>query len=106
MEEMTVQNVRTYPSYLFTLLQWCISLFLLLVFIFIIGLVDGMEACLNLNFRPNATKIVCIITDAPPHALDPKSDDFPDGMLRSTSHFTIDVFSLFLFIIYYLNNDG
>eukprot|EP00026_Physarum_polycephalum_P001503 Phypoly_transcript_01505.p1 GENE.Phypoly_transcript_01505~~Phypoly_transcript_01505.p1 ORF type:complete len:1013 (+),score=195.00 Phypoly_transcript_01505:247-3285(+) len=43
-------------------------------------LVDGMESCLNMDWRPNATKIVCIITDAPPHGLfDNIGDGFPAG---------------------------
>lgn len=42
-------------------------------------LVDGMEACLNFDYRPNAIKVVCIISDAPPHGLGDPGDGFPEG---------------------------
>jgi hypothetical protein len=42
-------------------------------------LVDGMEGCYNMAWRPNATKIVCLITDAPPHGLGVGGDGFPAG---------------------------
>ena len=59
------------PPLLFLFSFFCCSLY--------VGLVDGMEACVNMDWRPNATKIVCIITDAPPHGLALSGDHFPEG---------------------------
>lgn len=47
---------------------------------------DGPEAvtaaladALELPWRPNATKIIILIADAPPHGLEPGGDGFPNG---------------------------
>lgn len=53
----------------------------IIIIILIIGLVDGMEKALNMDYRPTATKIVCIITDAPPHGLGTAGDSFPAGII-------------------------
>lgn len=47
---------------------------------------DGPEAvtaalhdALHLPWRPNATKVIVLIADAPPHGLEPSGDGFPNG---------------------------
>lgn len=44
---------------------------------------DGLRAAHNMAWRETATKVVCLIADAPPHGLEPAtefaSDGFPDG---------------------------
>ncbi|CAF0796183.1 unnamed protein product [Adineta steineri] len=40
---------------------------------------DGLHAALKLSWRENATKICVLISDAPPHGLDPNGDQFPNG---------------------------
>ena len=41
---------------------------------------DAMHDVLKLSWRPEATKICILISDAPPHGLDPNcGDGFPDG---------------------------
>ena len=40
---------------------------------------DALHAVLKLSWRPEATKICILISDAPPHGLDPKNDGFPEG---------------------------
>uniref|UniRef100_A0A6U6KJM2 VWFA domain-containing protein n=1 Tax=Odontella aurita TaxID=265563 RepID=A0A6U6KJM2_9STRA len=40
---------------------------------------DGLLDCLNLSYRPNSTKIVVMIADAPPHGLGCCGDGFPKG---------------------------
>jgi hypothetical protein len=39
----------------------------------------AMQACLDLSYRPNATKFVIIIADAPPHGVGEGGDGFPNG---------------------------
>ncbi|CAF1284021.1 unnamed protein product [Didymodactylos carnosus] len=40
---------------------------------------DAMHDVLKLSWRAEATKICILITDAPPHGLDPSGDSFPNG---------------------------
>jgi hypothetical protein len=40
---------------------------------------DGLHAVLKLSWRTESTKICVLISDAPPHGLDPNGDRFPDG---------------------------
>lgn len=40
---------------------------------------DGLHAAIKLSWRPEATKICVLISDAPPHGLDPNGDGFPNG---------------------------
>ncbi|CAF2748459.1 unnamed protein product [Rotaria sp. Silwood2] len=40
---------------------------------------DALHAVLKLSWRPEATKICILISDAPPHGLDPNGDGFPEG---------------------------
>lgn len=44
---------------------------------------DGLRAAHDMAWREGATKVVCLIADAPPHGLEPAaefaSDGFPDG---------------------------
>ena len=41
---------------------------------------DALHAVLKLSWRPTATKICILISDAPPHGLDPSNGDgFPNG---------------------------
>lgn len=40
---------------------------------------DALHAVLKLSWRPEATKICVLISDAPPHGLDLANDGFPDG---------------------------
>lgn len=39
----------------------------------------GLHKALELPWRPNATKVVVLIADAPPHGLEPSGDGFPNG---------------------------
>ena len=43
------------------------------------AVVDGLHDALKLPFRVDATKVVVLIADAPPHGLQPSGDGFPDG---------------------------
>ncbi|XP_048735686.2 uncharacterized protein LOC125651138 [Ostrea edulis] len=40
---------------------------------------DALHDVLKLTWRENATKICVLISDAPPHGLDPNGDTFPNG---------------------------
>lgn len=40
---------------------------------------DGLHATLDLSWRVDSTKICILISDAPPHGLDPNDDTFPNG---------------------------
>jgi hypothetical protein len=40
---------------------------------------DGLHAALKLSWRADSTKICVLISDAPPHGLDPNGDGFPNG---------------------------
>ena len=40
---------------------------------------DGLHATLKLSWRADSTKICVLISDAPPHGLDPNGDGFPNG---------------------------
>ncbi len=40
---------------------------------------DGLHATLKLSWRVDSTKICVLISDAPPHGLDPNGDGFPNG---------------------------
>ncbi|CAF1526217.1 unnamed protein product [Rotaria sp. Silwood1] len=40
---------------------------------------DALQDILKLSWRPEATKICILISDAPPHGLDPSGDGFPNG---------------------------
>jgi hypothetical protein len=41
---------------------------------------DALHDVLKLSWRPEATKICILISDAPPHGLDPSNGDgFPEG---------------------------
>jgi hypothetical protein len=41
---------------------------------------DALHDVLKLSWRPEATKICVLISDAPPHGLDPSNGDgFPEG---------------------------
>ena len=40
---------------------------------------DGLQAALKLSWRSDATKIAILISDAPPHGLQPSGDGFPKG---------------------------
>jgi hypothetical protein len=44
---------------------------------------DGLRAAHDASWRPGATKVVCLIADAPPHGVEPtgeySTDGFPDG---------------------------
>eukprot|EP00735_Rhodelphis_limneticus_P000457 TRINITY_DN1075_c0_g1::TRINITY_DN1075_c0_g1_i1::g.29978::m.29978 TRINITY_DN1075_c0_g1::TRINITY_DN1075_c0_g1_i1::g.29978 ORF type:complete len:429 (-),score=91.10,sp/Q6B9X6/VWKA_DICDI/35.86/5e-17,VWA_2/PF13519.1/2.4e-13,VWA/PF00092.23/2e-08,Med25_VWA/PF11265.3/0.0072,OmpA/PF00691.15/0.048 TRINITY_DN1075_c0_g1_i1:337-1521(-) len=40
---------------------------------------DGLHEALHLPYRPNATKFVVLIADAPPHGLGESGDGFPNG---------------------------
>jgi hypothetical protein len=40
---------------------------------------DALHDVLKLSWRENATKICVLISDAPPHGLDPSGDGFPEG---------------------------
>jgi hypothetical protein len=40
---------------------------------------DALHDVLKLSWRPEATKICILISDAPPHGLDPNGDGFPEG---------------------------
>ncbi|CAF2902834.1 unnamed protein product [Rotaria sp. Silwood2] len=40
---------------------------------------DALHEVLNLSWRPEATRICILISDAPPHGLDPTGDSFPNG---------------------------
>ncbi|CAF1227665.1 unnamed protein product [Rotaria sordida] len=40
---------------------------------------DALHDVLKLSWRPEATKICILISDAPPHGLDPSCDGFPEG---------------------------
>ncbi|XP_041375542.1 uncharacterized protein LOC121388317 [Gigantopelta aegis] len=40
---------------------------------------DGLHDLLKLNWRPTATKIAILISDAPPHGLKASGDGFPNG---------------------------
>ncbi|KAH3756175.1 Alpha-protein kinase vwkA [Pelomyxa schiedti] len=43
------------------------------------ALATGMRDAARLEFRPAATKVAVLITDAPPHGLGESGDGFPDG---------------------------
>ena len=40
---------------------------------------DGLHAVLKLSWRNESTKICVLISDAPPHGLNPSGDGFPNG---------------------------
>ncbi len=40
---------------------------------------DALHAVLNLSWRPGATRICILISDAPPHGLNCNGDSFPNG---------------------------
>jgi hypothetical protein len=40
---------------------------------------DGLHDVLKLTWRADSTKICVLISDAPPHGLDPNGDGFPNG---------------------------
>lgn len=40
---------------------------------------DCMYDILHMDWRPNATKVAVLISDAPPHGLGEKDDGFPNG---------------------------
>lgn len=40
---------------------------------------DGLDAALHVSYRPSATKICVLVTDAPPHGLDLSGDSMPNG---------------------------
>jgi hypothetical protein len=40
---------------------------------------DGLHDVLKLSWRAESTKICVLISDAPPHGLDPNGDGFPNG---------------------------
>ncbi|CAF3778566.1 unnamed protein product [Rotaria sp. Silwood1] len=40
---------------------------------------DALHEVLNLSWRSEATRICILISDAPPHGLDPTVDSFPNG---------------------------
>jgi hypothetical protein len=40
---------------------------------------DALNDALNLSWRSEAAKICILISDAPPHGLDPNGDSFPSG---------------------------
>ncbi len=40
---------------------------------------DALHEVVKLSWRPKATKICILISDAPPHGLDPNGDRFPNG---------------------------
>lgn len=39
----------------------------------------GLERATKLQYRPNATKICVLITDAPPHGIETSGDSHPNG---------------------------
>jgi Mg-chelatase subunit ChlD len=43
------------------------------------AVVDGLQAALKLDYRPQSTKICILIADAPPHGLQASGDGFPAG---------------------------
>eukprot|EP00048_Salpingoeca_helianthica_P015111 m.225090 g.225090 ORF g.225090 m.225090 type:complete len:445 (-) comp16618_c0_seq1:31-1365(-) len=43
------------------------------------AVVDGLHAALKLDYRDEATKVVILIADAPPHGLGTGGDGFPNG---------------------------
>jgi Ca-activated chloride channel homolog len=40
---------------------------------------DGLHELLNLNWDPEAARLVVMVGDAPPHGVEPAHDGFPDG---------------------------
>ena len=40
---------------------------------------DALNDVVRLAWRPDATKICILISDAPPHGLNPNGDSFPQG---------------------------
>jgi hypothetical protein len=42
-------------------------------------LASGMDAAAKLKYRPEATKICVLITDAPPHGIELSGDDYRNG---------------------------
>lgn len=40
---------------------------------------DALNEVVKLSWRPEATKICILISDAPPHGLDTNGDQFPNG---------------------------
>lgn len=41
--------------------------------------VDALHGALNASWREDATKIVILVTDAPPHGIGERHDGFPNG---------------------------
>lgn len=45
------------------------------------ALADALHGALSLNWRPDATKVVVLVTDAPPHGIGEEYDNYPDQCL-------------------------
>jgi hypothetical protein len=43
------------------------------------AIADALHDVVKLSWRPEATKISILISDAPPHGLDSRGDQFPNG---------------------------
>jgi hypothetical protein len=64
---------------------------------------DALRDVLKLSWRPEATKICILISDAPPHGLDPNGDHFPRGcpdgldpmkLVRNMAEFSITLYTV------------
>ena len=54
---------------------------------------DALNDSLGLSWREKSTKIAVLISDAPPHGLDPNcGDDFPNGILNFLNFYVHTIF--------------